>query len=183
MSLDSLLKGLDSPAWKGWQEVPSATTCSKQQQEGQTMWLGAFSSPILKSSKNTDRAASLSNLLHSALSTQGKSFPFIYNIGFSCFNLDPQFLIVYLEKDPFNNKEDQAATDQGLRQFWLDLILTTSSGTEPKLIKLPQRNWKDLLSYLRTWSVNLSKVLLGAEGHDNTQKPNQPPICEYSFKI
>lgn len=45
----SFLKGFCNPVWKRWLEVPSATMCSKQQQqEGQIMWLEALSRPVLR---------------------------------------------------------------------------------------------------------------------------------------
>lgn len=96
--LVSFLKGFCNPVWKRWQEVPSAAIYSaaslQQQQEGQIMWLGGFSRPILKSSKNTDPTASFSNLLYTGLSLLGKKLHFVHNVGSSCFNLDTHSLIL-----------------------------------------------------------------------------------------
>lgn len=47
-----------------------------------------------ESSKNTDPTASLSNLLYTELSLQGKRFPFVYKVESFCFSLDTHTLIL-----------------------------------------------------------------------------------------
>ena len=109
MSLDTLPSGLGNPVWRAWQEVTSATACSKQQQQQcQTMCLGAFSSPVLKSSKIADPTASHGNLLQAEVYPWAKRCPFVYNVGFYCFNLHPQSLTLL----PCTSAESLGPTSQ-----------------------------------------------------------------------
>lgn len=65
---------------------PSAQTAPARRSD-HVAWSFLQSNP--ESSKNTDPTASL---LYTGLPLQGKGFPFVYNVGSSCFSLDTHSL-------------------------------------------------------------------------------------------